>query len=65
MCHCSRWEWYCQDNWVPHCTRSLTKEDANIIFYKAYDLILHKFKKICGEFVLARLVKITFHVEEI
>ena len=59
------WEWYCPDRWVPHCTLALTKEDPDEAFYKASDLILHKFKKISGEFVSIGLVKISFPVEEI
>ena len=59
------WEWYCPDVWVPHCTIALTKEDEDIIFYKACDLVLHEFRKMCGEFVSVGLVKITFPVEEI
>ena len=54
------WEWYCPDNWVPHCTLALTKEDENSVFYRASDLILHEFKKISGEFVAIGLVKMTF-----
>lgn len=59
------WEWYCPDNWVPHCTIALTMEDENDAFYKASDLVLHEFKKLCGKFVSIGLVKITFPVEEI
>ena len=54
------WEWYCPDNWVPHCTLALTKEDENSVFYRASDLILHEFKKMSGEFVAIGLVKMTF-----
>lgn len=59
------WEWYCPNQWVPHCTIALTYEDEDDVFYKASDLILHEFKKLCGEFVSIGLVKITFPVEEI
>ena len=59
------WEWYCPDIWVPHCTIALTREDADAVFYKASDLILHEFEKISGAFVSIGLVKITFPVEEI
>lgn len=34
-------------------------------FFRASDLLLHEFQKICGEFVSIGLVKITFPVEEI
>ena len=40
----------------------MTGED---VFYKASDLILHKFKKLCGRFVSVGLVKVTFPVEEL
>ncbi len=59
------WEWYCPDGWVPHCTLALTQEDDEDVFYKASDLILHKFRKMSGKFVSIGLVKITFPVEEI
>ncbi len=59
------WEWYCPNSWVPHCTLALTKEDAEDVFYKACDLILHEFEKMSGKFVSIGLVKITFPVEEI
>ena len=59
------WEWYCPNKWVPHCTLALTKDDAEDIFYKASDLILHKFQKLEGEFVSIGLVKISFPVDEI
>ena len=59
------WEWYCPNDWVPHCTIALTREDEEDVFYKASDLILRKFKKISGEFVAIGLVKITFPVKEI
>ena len=59
------WEWYCPDRWVPHCTLALTKDDAEDVFYRASDLILHEFRKISGLFVSIGLVKITFPVEEI
>lgn len=58
-------EWYCPNNWMPHCTLALTKEDEEEVFYKACDLILHKFKKMAGEFTSIGLVKISFPVEEI
>lgn len=59
------WEWYCPNRWVPHCTLALTSEDEDSAFYSASDLILHEFKKMCGEFCSIGLVKITFPVEEI
>lgn len=59
------WEWYCPDNWVPHCTLAMTGEDEEDVFYQASDLILHKFKKIWGSFVSVGLVKVTFPVEEL
>jgi 2'-5' RNA ligase len=59
------WEWYCPNRWVPHCTIALTREDEDSVFYRASDLILHEFEKMCGEFVSIGLVKITFPVEEI
>lgn len=59
------WDWYCPDRWVPHCTMALTKEDADEVFYKASDLILHESEKIAGEFTTIGLTKITFPVEEI
>lgn len=59
------WEWYCPDNWMPHCTLALTREDEDSIFYKASNLILHEFKKTSGEFVEIGLVKITSPVNEI
>jgi 2'-5' RNA ligase len=59
------WEWYRPNNWVPHCTIALTHEDEEDVFYKASNLILHEFNKMCGEFVAIGLVKITFPVNEI
>lgn len=59
------WEWYCPDNWVPHCTLAMTSEDDDDVFYKASDLILHEFRKISGKFEYVGLVKVTFPVEEI
>lgn len=59
------WEWYCPNSWVPHCTIALTGEDNDEAFFRASDLILREFKKLCGEFVEIGLVKITFPVEEI
>lgn len=59
------WEWYLPDRWVPHCAIALTGNDTNDAFYKASDLILREFEKICGKFVSVGLVKITFPVEEI
>ena len=59
------WEWYLPQRWAPHCTLALTKEDAEDVFYKASDLILHEFEKMSGKFVSIGLVKITFPVEEI
>lgn len=59
------WEWYLPNNWVPHCTIALTRDDKSDAFFRASDLLLHEFQKICGEFVSIGLVKITFPVEEI
>lgn len=59
------WEWYLPDRWVPHCALAITKDDAEEVFYKASDLILHEFEKMAGQFVSIGLVKITFPVEEI
>lgn len=59
------WEWYCPDEWVPHCTVALTSEDEREAFFQASDLVLHEFRKMCGKFVSIGLVKITFPVEEI
>lgn len=59
------YEWYCPNRWVPHCTLALTKDDAEDVFYKASDLILHEFEKLSGSFISIGLVKITFPVEEI
>ncbi|SHI12873.1 2'-5' RNA ligase [Clostridium collagenovorans DSM 3089] len=61
----SGWEWYSPNSWVPHCTIALTGEDDEEVFYKASNLILHEFKKMCGEFVAVGLVKISFPVNEI
>lgn len=58
-------EWYCPNDWVPHCTIALTGEDEESVFYKVSDLVLHEFRKICGEFVSIGLVKITFPIKEI
>ena len=43
----------------------MTGEDEEDVFYQASDLILHKFKKLCGSFVSVGLVKVTFPVEEL
>ena len=59
------WNWYCPEQWVPHCTLALTREDKEDVFYKASNLILREFRKISGEFVAVGLVKITFPVNEI
>lgn len=59
------WNWYCPDDWVPHCAMVLAKEDDDEVFYKASDLILRQFQKIFGQFTRVGLVKITFPVEEI
>jgi len=59
------WEWYCPNQWVPHCTIALTGEDDESAFYKASNLILHEFEKMSGEFVSIGLVKITYPVKEI
>ncbi len=61
----SGWEWYCPDGWVPHCTIALTKDDEDEAFFRASDLVLREFGKMCGEFAAVGLVKITFPVEEI
>ena len=59
------WEWYCPNSWMPHCTLALTNEEAEDVFYKASDLILHQFRKLAGEFVSIGLVKVTFPVTEV
>ena len=59
------WEWYCPDNWVPHCTLALTREDEDDVFYRASELILREFKKMSGEFVSIGLGKITSPVCEL
>lgn len=59
------WNWYCPDDWVPHCAIVLAGEDDDEIFYKSSDLILREFQKIFGQFTRVGLVKITFPVEEI
>ena len=59
------WEWYTPNRWVPHCTIALTSEDESEAFFKASDLLLRNFEKMCGEFAAIGLVKITFPVEEI
>ncbi len=59
------WEWYCPDEWVPHCTIALTRGDNNDAFFKASELLLREFRKMSGKFVSIGLVKITFPVEEI
>ena len=59
------WEWYCPNTWVPHCALAMTGEDADDVFYKASDLILHEFRKMSGMFVSVGLIRITFPVEEI
>lgn len=61
----SGWEWYCPGRWVPHCTIALTDDDKEDAFFRASDLLLHNFEKICGGFTSVGLVKITFPVEEI
>lgn len=61
----SGWEWYDPDHWVPHCTIALTRDDEEDAFFRASDLLLHNFEKICGEFTSVGLVKITLPVEEI
>lgn len=58
-------QWYCPDNWVPHCTLALMDEDGENAFYKASELILREFEKMSGMFVAVGLVKITFPVKEI
>ena len=47
------WEYYCPDQWVPHCTVALTREDKEEAFFQA------------SEFVEIGLVKVTFPVQEI
>ena len=59
------WAWYRPENWAPHCTVALTKEDGSEAFYQASDLVLHEFEKLSGEFVSVGLVKVTFPVEEL
>lgn len=59
------WEWYLPDGWVPHCTIALTKDDEDEAFFRASDLVLREFGKMCGEFAEIGLVKVTFPVEEI
>lgn len=59
------WEYYCPDQWVPHCTVALTREDKEEAFFQASELILHEFRKMSGEFVEIGLVKVTFPVQEI
>lgn len=59
------WEWYCPDNWVPHCTLALTREDEDDVFYRASELILREFTKLSGEFVAIGLGKITSPVCEL
>lgn len=59
------WEWYLPNRWIPHCTIALTREDDDDAFFKASDLLLHNFQKMCGKFTEIGLVKITFPVEEI
>lgn len=61
----SGWEWYCPGRWVPHCTIALTGDDKEDAFFRASDLLLRNFEKICGGFTSVGLVKITFPVEEI
>ena len=58
-------EWYCPDNWVPHCTLALTREDEDDLFYRASELILREFTKMSGEFVSIGLGKITAPVSEL
>ena len=64
-CDTTGWEWYCPDNWVPHCTLALTREDEDDVFYRASELILREFKKMSGEFVSIGLGKITSPVNEL
>lgn len=59
------WEWYLPNNWIPHCTIAITRDDESDAFFRASDLLLHEFQKICGEFVSIGLVKVTVPVEEI
>lgn len=58
------WEWYCPDEWVPHCTLALTGEDDEEIFYRAAELVLRRFRKVKGLYTAIGLVKITFPVTE-
>ena len=59
------WEYYCPDQWVPHCTVALTREDKEEAFFQASELILHEFRKMSGDVVEIGLVKVTFPVQEI
>ena len=59
------WGWYRPDGWVPHCTLALTRDDEDIAFYEASNLILYEFHKISGTYFSVGLTKITFPVEEI
>ncbi len=61
----SGFQWYCPNDWVPHCTVALTEEDEDEAFFQACDLVLREFRKIVGRFTAIGLVKITFPVEEI
>ncbi len=58
-------EWYLPDRWSPHCTVALTKEDGEDAFFRASEVVLHKFKKLCGTFVSVGLIKVVSPVEEI
>lgn len=61
----SGYEWYFPGRWVPHCTLALMREESDEAFYKACNLVLHKFEKVNGMFESIGLVKITPYAEEI
>jgi len=58
-------EWYLPDRWVPHCALALMGDDEPEAFYRACDLLLHKFENVNGMFSAIGLVRITFPAEEI
>lgn len=58
-------EWYCPDNWVPHCTVAMLSEATNDEFYEACNLILREFTKPYGKFNRIGLVRLTHPVQEI
>lgn len=59
------WDWYCPDNWVPHCTVAMTSEAPNEKLYEAVDIILRSFTKPSGKLNRIGLVKVTYPVQEI